>query len=312
MLCPELENQAVCHRDARRRRPVVGRLLAVAAGALLLMAALAVPAQAYQRSMTCGPGSRFRCEVGETPQPVAWWSRCVVVHLNADGSRSLELSEIERVTRLSLELWTQVECSAMTAMFGGFTDETRIGFNPYSGDNANVVVFRDDAWRHESGVLALTSVTFDRASGEIVDADIEFNTHDFVFTSNLSPVTTRIDLQNTMVHELGHLLGLDHSLVEEATMFASAPEGEIRKRTLHADDEAGLCAAYPVDAAPARVCNRHTIGFYEAPRLAMNEAPEAACSAVALRSASGGRWAVLVAVWLLGAAGLVAARRSRR
>jgi MYXO-CTERM domain-containing protein len=54
-----------------------------------------------------------------------------------------------------------------------------------------------------------------------------------------------IDVQNTVTHEAGHTLGLAHSSDASATMAASAPAGETAKRTLHADDLAGICAIYP-------------------------------------------------------------------
>jgi MYXO-CTERM domain-containing protein len=54
-----------------------------------------------------------------------------------------------------------------------------------------------------------------------------------------------IDVQNTVTHEAGHTLGLAHSTDSTATMAASAPAGEIAKRSLHPDDLQGICAIYP-------------------------------------------------------------------
>ena len=48
-----------------------------------------------------------------------------------------------------------------------------------------------------------------------------------------------------MSHEVGHVLGLGHSLDEEATMFAETSEGETKKRDLHEDDELALQYLYP-------------------------------------------------------------------
>ncbi len=54
-----------------------------------------------------------------------------------------------------------------------------------------------------------------------------------------------MDVQNTVTHELGHVLGLDHSNVASATMSATASPGETGKRTLDQDDMDGICSAYP-------------------------------------------------------------------
>lgn len=258
-------------------------------------------AEAFVRSQTCGPTSKFQCRPGEEPKPVYWNRSCVVMHLHESGTSAIPFDEVERVARLSLHIWDRVECSYMTPIFGGLTNEDRVGYNPFTSDNANVLVFRDDVWPRSPGILALTSVTFERQTGLIVDADIEFNTADFRYTSTTFSDATVIDLQNTMVHEMGHVLGLDHTPIEDATMFASAPQGETKKRSLHGDDEAGLCEAYPIDErSETLVCQRHAIGYFPKPSLAIDEAPPETCGVVSgVRSGHGptrGGVSVLAAV----------------
>ena len=51
-----------------------------------------------------------------------------------------------------------------------------------------------------------------------------------------------IDLQTVGLHEIGHLLGLDHSEDEGAIMFALLPVGATKD--LHADDIQGIKALY--------------------------------------------------------------------
>ncbi len=57
-----------------------------------------------------------------------------------------------------------------------------------------------------------------------------------------------MDVQNIAIHELGHSLqrlDLYGTADTEKTMYGIAADGEIKKRTLHADDIAGIRYIYP-------------------------------------------------------------------
>jgi hypothetical protein len=129
-----------------------------------------------------------------------------------------------------------------------------------------------DCWAYSADAIALTTTSYDYQTGQIFDADIELNEADFDFTTydpptpacsaNQTPESVdggciATDLQNTVTHEAGHMLGLGHTTDRNATMYPSASIGEISKRTLHDDDIAGLCAIYP-SGQPVVTCNEPT------------------------------------------------------
>lgn len=93
-----------------------------------------------------------------------------------------------------------------------------------------------------SGIVAITPVWF-TASGVISDADVLFNGRDFLFTTSGEP--GHFDLQDVATHELGHLLGLDHSGWAGATMYPYVDTTINLHRSLSQDEICGMRAAYP-------------------------------------------------------------------
>jgi hypothetical protein len=93
-----------------------------------------------------------------------------------------------------------------------------------------------------SSTVALTPVLF-QSNGLIVDGDILFNGSGFNFTT--SGVAGRFDVQDVGTHELGHLLGLDHSGWGGATMYPYVDQNLILQRSISLDDEHGMREAYP-------------------------------------------------------------------
>ena len=211
---------------------------------------IATPASAFVQTQTCsetGELGQFKCGPGEDPKPVHWEPRCIAFYVYQDGSRDLDGGTIKEATldaiRASFGAWSSVADADVIVRYAGLTDEDRAIFDD-STQNANIIIWRDTEWPYASRTaFAITSVTFNPSNGAISDADIEFTGENHRFTN--SEENAIVDLQNTLTHEAGHFLGLDHSAVAASTMFGSAPNGELEKRTLHPDDIDGLQSAYP-------------------------------------------------------------------
>jgi hypothetical protein len=252
-----------------------------------LVAALlfcALPAHAYLRSKNSGG----LC---------IWWAtRGHSFMIDARGTPDTSTLAAFTAIRKSFAAWGGVSCSDLSFPDLGLSPDPRdrvVGYFPevcagcgcVTPHNSNLVLFRTtnchtgvvpagdpclksggcgnkyDCWDHGDGVIATTTTTSNRFTGQISDSDIELNDAPapdgarFIFTAvDGQPCTdpnqtgcVRIDIQNTVTHEAGHSLGLDHSTDPTATMYATAPEGELSKRQIHTDDQNGICAIYPLN-----------------------------------------------------------------
>jgi hypothetical protein len=230
-----------------------------------------------------------------------WDTPDIAYRVDGEGVRGVERAALLPEVEASFTAWEEVPCADVRFTFAGVAEGERVGFDRRPGAfNTNLVKWWHAAalWPYDPGVIAVTTSSFDPATGAVLDADIELNAAGFVFTTGDRRVRT--DVRNTLTHEAGHLLGFDHSDVAGATMFGSAPEGEVRKRTLHQDDVDGLCAVYP-NGAPVPVIPAYPQDERSAP------AGGGAGGCAAGGGAGGAAWA-----WSLLATALGVGRRRRR
>ena len=253
-------------------------------------------AGAYCRSSACAPhdpGGTTQGQICNPAQPdtdcgveLQWRQPCIGFNVQEDASKQVDYATAEQTLNQAFAAWTGVDCGGPPSIqiFDlGPVSCARVEYSQHGG-NANVLVFRDDGWPHDSGgggvdTLALTTVTYDVVKGDIYDADIEVNTAANTFTTSDNPGPMDVDLLSVLTHETGHFLGLAHSQDASATMFASYVMGTTGLRVLQPDDVAGICEAYPVDRRSVGDCTglpRH--GF----------APECFADQTYVRCAAGG------------------------
>ncbi|MFN0245504.1 MAG: hypothetical protein ACKV2T_01265 [Kofleriaceae bacterium] len=215
-----------------------------------------------------------------------WESGCVFVSVDDEGTKEIPGdTEFELVDR-AIATWNDgiASCSYMEIRNEGRADK-EVG-----RDFVNVIKFRDASWCrpavkndpmrcYAEAAAGLTTAVYvddddsDR-DGAIVDADIELNGRHFAIShegNTLGTAPCHADLLNTLTHELGHLLGLEHPClapgdppridgngnavpacgqtddprIVESTMYNYQDCGETKKASLEADDIEGVCAIYP-------------------------------------------------------------------
>jgi hypothetical protein len=265
--------------------------------------------------------------------PLQWASKCVGYDVQRDGSsaQAISLDTSRAIVGQAFANWANADCPAdpvscdptdhtgrnpsVSATDLGPVDCDQAEYNQKSG-NANIIMFHD-SWPDEKGdpetTLALTTVVFDKGSGEIYDADIEINSDPRYNKPPLGITTgdTNVgyDLASILQHETGHFLGLAHTQPANtsAVMYAQYKQGATFMRNLSPDDGCGICAAY--DPRRNTTCNT-------TPRRGLalgcfgSDMPDTAkgCHCDVAGGGGGGTWALCAAALALT---LGAARRAR-
>jgi hypothetical protein len=168
----------------------------------------------------------------------------------------------------AFSLWSGAQYQGTNVNTLSFTQGADNGNTTFvSGDCVNSIGFTESL---ATGIIAETEITsyssstppFDYSCSRgptpricpqevcISDADIEFNSDAFFYTPSYGrPPSDYFDFQTVATHEIGHLIGLDHSGLANAVMYPYGDSGTGGiKYALATDDVIGSAALYPNSA----------------------------------------------------------------
>lgn len=159
----------------------------------------------------------------------------VNVYMNASNSYGVSESSLQTIATNSAAQWNGV--ANITLNIG-----TTAGIDQ---DGLNEIYFTSDSTvfnSSNSAVAAVTLVSFQESDGKILEADVKINESNLIDTTQ----TSTMYIGNILTHELGHLLGLDHSQAIGSTMFWLLSLGQ---NEVSPDDKAGLYTVYPTGSS---------------------------------------------------------------
>ncbi|HEV2765638.1 MAG TPA: matrixin family metalloprotease, partial [Pyrinomonadaceae bacterium] len=169
--------------------------------------------------------------------------------LNSPPANIKAGSDVVGAARRALSRWAEasnIEFVVTTSAAGAIGND---GVNLITVSTENAGLFNCGADPAATPPQGRARVTFDPNTGGIVDGDVAINPNSCAqFSTDGTPGT--FDLEATFVHEIGHMLGLEHSGVVAASMQPRQGRNGIYDlpaltvRTLSDDDIAGIRAIY--------------------------------------------------------------------
>src|SRR6476620_6779797 len=209
--------------------------------------------------VTSSQPSSFDLPAVAQEREIKWPTRSIRVALSTSLSSASPAikpeSDVLGAVRRALASWSRaanikfVEVSSRKESVSPTSGGDGVNLITIAGTGDNVALFA------EGNTTARTRVFYDLDTGEINEADIVINPYPYSetgaalqFSTDGTPGT--YDLESTLAHEIGHLLGLSHSHVIGATMQASqALNGTyglpaITERTLSDADQAAARSLY--------------------------------------------------------------------
>lgn len=168
---------------------------------------------------------------GKKQRTVKWPSTTGTVNIsfNTQNSKGIDGTIVRKIVNDSVNEWNNKSLISVNAQ----------EVSSINTKGLNEIYFSDDPSLFNGTLIAgVTLMSFKDNTSEIIETDILLNDQ-MNFSSFIGFDTF---LGNVITHEIGHALGLGHSLVSGASMFYALTHGQYK---LDSDDAAGLFSLYP-------------------------------------------------------------------
>lgn len=171
--------------------------------------------------------TRLTSHVNGALVPVEWKASAFPIQYRADARLLAALPGGAAVLDRAFSVWSAAPNTSVSFRSSGSGSGLRAG-----RDGQSVVTLTDELFRDQKAIAVTT--TWDEG-GVITEADIQVDA---------SLVNSSYNIQQAIAHEVGHLLGLDHSGVLSAAMYPYVTRGTDAP-ALDSDDRIAIANMYP-------------------------------------------------------------------
>jgi hypothetical protein len=173
------------------------------------------------------PAARLTYQLNGVPVPVSWQNGAFPLRVEIDRRIVSAKPEAEGVIARAFAEWTSVGDASLSFAPAGVVDGVKAG-----KDGQNSITMADTLFRDQH-FLAVTTNWYDD-SGHMTEADIQIDA---------GTLAGSCDLQQLVAHEVGHMLGLDHSGVLSSVMYPYV--GKVGVPSLDSDEAIAIAEIYP-------------------------------------------------------------------
>ena len=168
--------------------------------------------------------------------PIGYW-------IDTDLDSELDDAEGVAAIREGVEVWNGIDCGVH------FEYRGRAEGTPFGGeaDGRSVFYLPGSSWPEDPSEVAATRTWVH--GNDLVEVDYAMNGHHYVWQTTGTGEVGSLDVRGAATEGAGHVLGLDHSAVEDASLHP-AMVGQPGAYSLTDDDIAGACALYLDRPAP--------------------------------------------------------------